>query len=203
MTKYIEQRIKDLEIEVSLLKAKFKLEEIKAKSTSTSAYLNNYPHYEPFKDFMHDSSENLMSVPNSETAFSTPYNKEDTMKASLVSLTVPSQSDSDFNSYQISANHEPIYSEGSNLPPYPDNIDSWETNPEDVVDEYGFKKNYETTPITTWGFISEFDKTDKDFLEWIKTNGKKAYEDANNAYKISKCITTAGKKNTYRPFKVK
>ena len=176
MKKYLEQRVAELELEVRLLRAKFKLEETKSKSTSS--YLNNYPKYDPFKDYMHNSSVNLISEPDLDTAFSSPYNAESISKSPLVSLTVPSHSDSDFNSYQLSASIEKLHSQDSDFPPYPDIIDSWDKNPDDIVDEYGYKLNYKPETITTWGFVSEFDKMDKDFLEWIKNNGKKAYEDS-------------------------
>jgi hypothetical protein len=174
MKKYLEQRVEALELEISLLKAKFKLEETKSKSTSS--YLNNYPKYDPFKDYMHNSSVNLMSDPDLETAFSSSYNAESIPKSPLVSLTVPPHSDSDFNSYQLSASIEKLHNQDSDFPPYPDIIDSWDTNPEDVVDEYGFKLNCDPKQTIEWGFLSKHDKEDKNFLEWIKTDGKKAYE---------------------------
>jgi hypothetical protein len=141
MKKYLEQRVEELELEVKLLRAKFKLEETKSKSTSS--YLNNYPKYDPFKtayppdkDYMHNSHVNLMSEADLETAF----------------------------------------------PPYPTILGSWDgINPDDIIRE-------DEQPITSWGFESEFDKMYKDFLEWIKSN------EAKNAYKISKHITTCSKK---------
>ena len=151
MKKYLEQRVEELELEVKLLRAKFKLEETKNKSTSS--YLNNYPKYEPLKtaypqdtDYMYNSHVNLMSEPDLETDF----------------------------------------------PPYPHISGSWDKiNPQDVI-------SVDTnTAIPDWGFVSEFDKMDKDFLEWIKSN------EAKNAYEISKHITNNYEKNTYRPFKVK
>jgi len=137
MKKYLEQRVNELELEVKLIRAKFKIEETKNKSTSS--YLNNYPKYDPLKtayppnaDYMYNSHVNLMSEADLETAFQ----------------------------------------------PYPTILDSWdEINPDDMISE-------DKQPITTWGFISEFDKMDKDFLEWIKSN------EAKNAYEISKRITT-------------
>jgi hypothetical protein len=139
MKKYLEQRVEELELEVKLLRAKFKLEETKNKFTSS--YLNNYPKYDPFKtaypsdaDYMYNSHVNLMSEPELETAF----------------------------------------------PPYPHISGSWdEINLEDVITD---------TVIPSWGFVSEFDKMDKDFLEWLKSN------EAKNAYEISKHTTTCSKK---------
>jgi hypothetical protein len=75
------------------------------------------------------------------------------------------------------------------FPPYPHISGSWdEINPEDVITD---------TVIPSWGFVSEFDKMDKDFLEWLKSN------EAKNAYEVSKRLTTVGQKHVYQPFKVK
>lgn len=196
MKKYLEQRIEELELEVNLLKAKIKLNETK----DTSKYLNNYKKHEPLKsykaynkcnvtqscsnnshvpsyttpDYMYSPSVNLMSEPELETAFATPFDKTVIEKAPLDTVTVstPTHSDSDL---------ENIYTDLQNLafegcPPYPDIIDSWDKNPDDVVDEYGYKLNYKPETVTTWGFTSEFDKMDKDFLEWLNT------EEAKHAY---------------------
>jgi len=142
MKKYLEQRLEELELEVKLLKAKIKLNETK----DTSKYLNNYPKYDPFKDYMYNSNANSTYEFNSETI----------------------------------------------LPPYPDIWDSWdEKNPEDVISEKS------QTTIPDWGVTSEFDKTDKDFLKWLKSH------EAKNAYEISKNITNKYGKSEYRPFKVK
>lgn len=193
MTKYLEQRVEELEKEVRLLKARFKLEENKANSTSK--YLNNYSHYGSLKSYydpkdnMYNSSANLMSVPNSETAFATPYKKEGAIEAPLVSLTVPSHTDSDFNNYQMTANPEIFSTPDSDFPSYPDIIDSWDKNSDDIiddVDEYGYKLNYKPKTATAWGFskspgwgfTSEFDKMDKDFLKWLKEDGKRIFEES-------------------------
>jgi hypothetical protein len=132
MKKYLEQRVEELELEVKLLRAKFKLEETKSKSTSS--YLNNYPKYDSLKtaypsdtDYMYNSHVNLMSEPDLETVF----------------------------------------------PPYPHIPGSWDEiiNPEDIIRE-------DEQPLTPWGFESEFDKMDKDFLEWIKNDGKYIYKNS-------------------------
>jgi hypothetical protein len=78
------------------------------------------------------------------------------------------------------------------FPPYPDIWGSWvEKNHLDVISED------KPSSIPEWGNASSVDETDKDFSEWVKSH------EAKNAYEISKRITTVGKKNTYRPFKVK
>ena len=51
------------------------------------------------------------------------------------------------------------FNQESNIPPYPGDVMD-----ENVTDDYGFKMNYEE-PITTWGFVSKYDKMDKDFLK--------------------------------------
>jgi len=81
----------------------------------------------------------------------------------------------------------------SDFPEYPNILGSWDDdkNPIDIIAE----ENNEA--IDSWGFLSEFSKMDKDFLEWIKSH------EGRNAYEISKNITNNYTKNIYRPFKVK
>jgi len=186
MKKYLEQRVEELETEVKLLRAKIKLNETK----DTSKYVNNYPKYDPFEDYMHNASVNLMSTPDLETAFASPFDKSNFEKNPLVSITTPTNLDTQM--YYISAESNYLPSVDSSFPSYPDMWGSWdEKNSEDVILE---------TPqatIPSWGFVSEFDKMDKDFLEWLKSN------EAKNAYEISKHITNKYGKSKYRPFKVK
>ena len=154
MTKYLEQRVEDLELELKLLKAKDKL--------SSS-------------DYMYNPSVNLMSEPDLDTTFSSPFDKTDIDKNSLdvirfqpnlkidpfyvpdVTIEIPSKLDSDF-------------------PEYPDIVGSWDgdKNPEDVI----IMENDDA--ITTWGFISNLDKMDKEFLDWLKTNYKN-FKNENNS----------------------
>lgn len=82
----------------------------------------------------------------------------------------------------------------SYYPEYPNIIGSWDdkayqeaiTNP--LVDECGFKYNHEDVVIdaspSPWNFNSQFDKMDKDFLNWLKAKKshfyakfKRQYED--------------------------
>ena len=78
------------------------------------------------------------------------------------------------------------------FPSYPHISGSWdEINPEDVI----FVNT--DTVIPSWGFVSEFDKMDKNFLEWANSH------EATNACKISKHITNKYGKSKYRPFKTK
>ena len=94
--------------------------------------------------------------------------------------------------YESSATLTPEQDSETSLPPYPDILGSWvEKNPLDVISE----KNPSTIP--EWGPLSEFDKMDKDFLEWIRSH------EGRNAYEISKHITNKYNKAVYRPFKAK
>ena len=187
MKKFLEERVDRLEKEVNLLKAKFSLKETKSNLTST--YLNNYTHYDPSKIYNYDGSLNLMSEPDLETAFATPFDKNEMDENLLNSL-----------SFNSDLKIDPFYSSDMEvkLPSkldseYPDILGSWDDdkNPIDIIAE----ENNEA--IDSWGFLSEFSKMDKDFLEWIKSH------EGRNAYEISKNITTNYTKNTYRPFKVK
>jgi hypothetical protein len=182
MKKYLEQRVDELEVEVNLLKAKLKLNETK----DTSKYINQYPKHDQFKDYIYNCSINLMSEPDFETAFPSPFDQSEFEKNPLSTVTVkqPTHSDDTLNSYKNLSFDD--------YPPYPDILGSYDSNLEDVV-----IINEDITPITPWGFVSEFDKMDKDFLEWLKSN------EAKNAYEISKHPTTGGKKNIYPSFKVK
>lgn len=151
--KYLEQRVEELETEVALLKAKFKLQEtkttgfvnkqpIRPEKKDTSHYLNNYPpapdwRNKEINDYMFNPSVNLLSEPDLETAFASPWDSSEMHKNSLDTITVkqPDRMDYDY-------------------PDYPDHLGSWDEGSRDDV-------------IPSWGFLSEFDKMDKDFLEWL------------------------------------
>jgi hypothetical protein len=185
MKKFLEERVEALELEVNLLKAKLKLKD-------TSHYLNNYKKYDPFKDYMHNSSVNLMSEPDLETAFPPPFDKNEIEKKPLNSLSLNSELKIDpFYSSDVEVKLPSKLD--SDFPEYPNILGSWDDdkNPIDIIAE----ENNEA--IDSWGFLSEFSKMDKDFLEWIKSH------EGRNAYEISKNITNNYTKNTYRPFKVK
>lgn len=151
--KYLEQRVDELEKELSLLKAKFKLND-------TSKYLNNYPkNIDPYKletrttglitrndDYMYNSSVNLMSEPELDTAFASPWdNQLDTFTFKLSSMV----DDTVLNCNDIE---------------YPNIIGSWDNS----YSTNGSRTNKEDM-INSWGFLSEFDKNDKDFLEYLNT----------------------------------
>ena len=186
MKKYLEQRLEELELEVKLLKAKIKLNETK----DTSKYVNNYPTYDPFKDYMHNASVNLMSTPDLETAFASPFDKSNFEKSPLVSIST--QTNLDTQPYYILTDSSSLPGLDSDFPPYPDIWGSWdEKNQEDVISEEN------QSQIPDWGVASEFDKMDKDYLGWLKSN------EAKNVYEISKHITNKYRKSEHRPFKVK
>ena len=188
MKKYLEERVEALELEVKLLRSKIKLDE----KNDTSKYLNNYKKYDPFKDYMYNPSVNLMSEPDLETAFASPFDKTEINKSPLNSIS--SNSELKIDPFYVSDLKVKLSSKlDFDFPTYPDFIGSWDDdkNPVDIIAE----ENNEA--ITSWGFVSEFDKMDKDFLEWLKSN------EAKNAYEISKTITDKHSKTNYRPFKVK
>jgi hypothetical protein len=124
--KYLEQRIEELEKEVALLKAKFKLQETKTtgfvneqpvrlEKKDASQYLNNYPPAPDWKnkeisDYMYNPSINLLSNPDYVDSFDVP----------------------------------------AYYPEYPNIVGSWDDKPfsENVTDDYGFKMNYEEPKVT-------------------------------------------------------
>jgi hypothetical protein len=170
--KYIEQRVEELEKEVNLLKAKNKLND-------TSRYLNNYKSYNNpnDKDYIYNPSVNLMSEPDLETSFGHFWDSSDLEKNPLDTVTVNLSSiveDSIQNPNYLDSFYNP-----SDLPeycpPYPNFISSWNDSikSEDVINEtneYEFKSNY--------------DKMDKDFLEWLSKNNKKPKLNTNLENKI-------------------
>jgi hypothetical protein len=117
-----------------------------------------------------------LNEPNNTSKYINNYPKYDPLKSA----------------YNSSAHLDPEQSSETSFPPYPDIWGSWvEKNHLDVISE-------ETSSlIPEWGNESKFDKTDKDFLEWLKSN------EAKNAYEISKHITNKYNKAVYRPFKAK
>ena len=163
MKKFLEQRVDDLESEVKILRAKIKLNE----TNGTSKYINQYQKYDPSKIYNYDGSLNLMSEPDLETAFASPFDTSEFEKNPLNTITVnqPTHFDNDISPDQQDLSF-------MDYPIYPDILGSWDgKNPEDIISE-------DEQPLTPWGFESEFDKMDKDFLEWIKNDGKYIYENS-------------------------
>lgn len=161
---YLEQRVEELELEVKLLKAKNKLND-------TSKYLNNYPkNIDPYKidDYIYNSSINLMEEPQLDTVFASPWDKQlDTFTFKLSSMVDDTLTNPDYIEYTD----------------YPDIIGSWDdnrTNKEDI--------------ITAWGFESQYDKSDKDFLKYLNTKPKnnlnmKTYTEQNIEKTFGKIIS--------------
>ena len=168
--KYLEQRVEELEKELKLLKAKNKLND-------TSGYINNYPPYNNpnKKDYMYnDPSLTLLSEPDFETSFSSPWDSSDMDKNPLNTITLKTSSIVDDTIISDILNNIDTFE-------YPNIIGSWDDKSfndvinENVTDEYGFKMNDDV--ITSWGFESEFDKQDKNFLEHLNSTEKKIEKD--------------------------
>jgi hypothetical protein len=146
--KYLEQRVEELEKEVKLLRAKIKLEETRTTGLITKS-----------NDYMYSEYINELSKPELETSFAAAYfnaplftDNSDTITFSLSSITL-SASDSDFPSH-------PLYSGSWDDESYSSLINK------EHVDEYGFKLN-ESDILVAWGYPSNFDKSDKDFLNYL------------------------------------
>ena len=136
MKKYLEQRVEELELEVKLLRAKFKLNETK----DTSKYINNYPKYDHVKDYMYNPSVNLMSEPDLETAFASPFDKVEFEKNPLHTITTNKSNHLDSDVLK-SVSLDPNFID---YPPYPDILGSYELNPDDVISEH-LKQNKRKT----------------------------------------------------------
>jgi hypothetical protein len=184
--KYLEQRVEELEREMLRLKAKIISLECKhdhlynSNIEDTSKYLNNYPPY---------SGVNLMSEPDLETTFASPWDCSEAEKKSLDTITIKKSSAIDDSTY-----YHPEYPNvlGS-WDPTPDYVDSTDiptyyppANPEDVLNENesGFKKGYNPEPIRPWK--SDYDKMDKDFLEWLNIEKPFTVKSLFKDYKRSK-----------------
>lgn len=111
--KSIEEKLKELELEFSILKSKLKLQDIELKDTSH--YLNNYtPAYSP--------SVNLLSTPELETSFASPWDSFEIKADPSDYITVSLSSICDDTIYN-DKNIEDIYE----FPSYPDIIGSWDS----------------------------------------------------------------------------
>ena len=169
--KSLEQRIEELETEVTLLKAKFKLQEtkttgfvnkqpIRLEKKDTSHYLNNYPpaldwRNKEISDYMYNSSISLLSEPDLETAFASPWNSSEIHINPLNTDTV-NLSSMFADNLLPNLDYVDSFDNPSYYPEYPNIIGSWDDN-EPLEDDV----------ITPWNFVSEFDKMDTDFLEWL------------------------------------
>jgi len=158
MKKYIEQRVEELELDLKLLKAKLKLKESATECT-------NYQKRNITKDYLYNPSLNIISNPNPENSFHNSFDnskfKENTGDK-IISTNL-----NNLNTDEIHSTFKYIRDSytGNDLtfqdyPDYPDIIGSF--------DEYGFKLNFHK------------EAEDKDFLEWIKTEGKRIYNISKN-----------------------
>jgi len=177
--KYLEQRVEELEKELALVRAKIKLEEtkttgfvneqpIRLQKKDRYHYLtNNYPpppdwRNKEINDYMFNSSVNLMSEPDLETAFASPWDSSEMIKCPLNSITV-SLSSTSVDNLLPNLNYVDFSDPPYYHPEYPYILGSWddEKSFNDVINEDVIDK-----PIyTSWGFESKFDKMDKDFLK--------------------------------------
>lgn len=144
--------MKYLEQRVEELELEVKLLKAKNKLNDTSSYLNNYPPYDNpnSPDYMYNPSINLMSESDLETAFASPWDSSELQKNPLDTITVNLSSivDDNFpNTDFVDSFDLPEY-----CPPYPDIIGSW-------------------------GVHSEFDKQDKNFLEYLNSTERKIEKD--------------------------
>lgn len=152
MKKYLEERVEALELEIKILKAKEKLNSV---------------------DYMYNPSINLMSEPDLETAFASPFDKTNIDKNPLD--TVSFNSEIKIDPFYVSDVKVKLSSKlDSDFPPYPDFLDSWDKSIEDIIVE----ENEEA--VTSWGFMSNLDKMDRDFLQWLKTNYGKYKNEINS-----------------------
>ena len=110
--KYLEQRVEELELEVKLIKAKDKLGEIK------------------INDYAFNPSVNLMSEPDLETAFASPFNNSEIINNPLANIV------SDFNitpsDYEFMEGHAE----------YPKIIGSWDDLPHSTGLEKKIEKEF-------------------------------------------------------------
>jgi hypothetical protein len=119
--KYLEQRVDELELEVKLLKAKNKLKEITIKEKDTTHYLNNYsptPDWrnKEINDYMFNPSINLLSEPDLETTFASPWDTSEMYKNPLDTITKNSIEDDTFSNNDSHGHY----------PPYPNIVGSWD-----------------------------------------------------------------------------
>lgn len=168
--KYLEQRVEELEKEVKLLKAKNKLND-------TSNYLNNYPPYNNpnSPDYMYNHSNmTLLSESGLGTYTGHFWDSSELEKNPLDTITVKLSSmvDDALASCSYINSSDSLYYH----PEYPNILGSWVENPrpEDVLKE----------DIDRDLFKSNYDKMDKDFLEWSSKLNKKPKLNSNLENKI-------------------
>jgi hypothetical protein len=164
--KYLEQRVEELELEVKLLKAKNKLEEttgfvnkhpIRVKNNDTSCCLNNYPSSENpnIHDYMYNHSNmTLLSEPELETSFASPYDYFERIKCPLNSIVTSLSSILD----DTLPNTD--YVDSSDLPqcypPYPDVIGSYDNFDWNTMKDWAsFNQTDEIPPYPGHKEISE------------------------------------------------
>jgi hypothetical protein len=139
--------MKYLEQRIEELEKEVNLLKAKNKLNDTSRYLNNYPPYNNpnSPDYMYNhSNTTLLSESGLGTYTGHFWDSSELEKNPLDTVTVNLSSIVDDSTYYH--------------PEYPNILGSWD-NSINETDEYGFKMNY--------------DKMDKDFLEWLSKDNKK------------------------------
>lgn len=161
LMKFLEQRIEELEQQVRELKVKLFQKEWKESPK---------PWENVASDYLYNPSLTMLSEPELETAFASPWDASEIKKNPLDTITVKQKDDSDYQ-----------------YPGYPNILGSWDEGSRNDV-------------ITSWGFASEFDKADEGFLNYLSSekeknpldiiessptsaNFKKAYEEVTKARK--------------------
>ena len=153
--KNVEQRVEELEKEVKFLKTKNKLND-------TSIYLKNYPEYNNpnEKDYVYNLGVNLMSKPDLETSFASPWDSPEEITCPLNPVRV-GLSSTTTDSLLPNPNYVDSFDIPSYYPEYPNIIGSWDDNPKELIDEYGFKMNYEPQFLKYLNFTEK--KIEKEF----------------------------------------
>jgi hypothetical protein len=126
--KYLEQRVKDLELEVKLLKAKNKLEKTKK---------HDYLFSHSDREFI---NQEFITKFGLETTFASPYDSSDIMEHSLDTITLSSISDDNITDY-IDSHDIAEY------PQYPIIISSWDDFDQNTMNEWAeFNQTDEIPP---------------------------------------------------------
>ena len=134
---YLEERIEKLEQEIQELKVKLFQKQWKETPKPWESVAS---------DYLYNPSLTILSEPDIETAFASPWDPSEIPKNPLDTITFDAESVDDIC-----------------CPPYPDIIGSWD----DSISLSDVVKDFEQN-ITSWGFVSEFDIADKDFITYLK-----------------------------------
>jgi len=139
--KNLEQRVEELEKELALVRAKIKLQETSFKKEDVSHYpMSNYPpspdwRNKEINDYTFNSSVNLMSEPDLETTFASPWDYSENIECPLnpIMVSLSSTLTDNFlpNSNYVDSSNLPEY-----YPPYPNIISSWDDFDQNTMKEW-------------------------------------------------------------------